>query len=52
MKSKNKVGLGAIFFLLVAFTRADAQLPYTVTDLGTLGGAASQGQRRRGAWRY
>lgn len=41
MKAKNKAGLAAIFFLLLGFSRADAQLSYSVTDLGTLGGNAS-----------
>ena len=41
MRSKHKVTLAAIFLLAVAFTRAEAQLSYSVTDLGTLGGNAS-----------
>src|SRR5476651_527313 len=41
MRSKNKSTLAAIFLLAIAFTRADAQLSYSVTDLGTLGGNAS-----------
>ena len=41
MKAKNKVSLAVIFSLLAAFTRAEAQLSYSVTDLGTLGGATS-----------
>ena len=42
MKAKNTFGLPAILFLLLFSTRAGAQLTFTVTDLGTLGGAASQ----------
>jgi probable HAF family extracellular repeat protein len=41
MKAKNKAGLAAIFFLLIGFSRADAQFSYSVTDLGTLGGNAT-----------
>ena len=41
MRSKNKVALAAIFFLAIAFTRAEAELTYSVTDLGTLGGTTS-----------
>lgn len=41
MKAHNQVGLAAIFFLLLASPRAGAQLSYSVTDLGTLGGATS-----------
>ncbi len=45
MKAKNKVGFAAIFLLLLAFSRAQAQTvvseSYDVVDLGTLGGATS-----------
>src|SRR6266849_6349497 len=41
MKAKNKVSLAVTFFLLAAVTGAEAQLSYSVTDLGTLGGATS-----------
>jgi uncharacterized membrane protein len=40
MKAKSNLGLAAIL-LLVSFTRLQAQLSYTVTDLGTLGGNSS-----------
>jgi probable HAF family extracellular repeat protein len=38
MKAKIKV---AVFFLLIGLTRANADLNFTVTDLGTLGGNMS-----------
>ena len=41
MKTKNNISFAALFFLLFAFTRAEAQLSYSVTDLGTLGGSMS-----------
>ena len=41
MKAQNKVSLAAVLFLVIAFTRAEAQLTYGVTDLGTLGGNTS-----------
>ncbi|MCA1659186.1 MAG: hypothetical protein LC642_01400, partial [Verrucomicrobiaceae bacterium] len=41
MKNKNCIFVASLFFLLLAFTRAEAQLSYTVTDLGTLGGTTS-----------
>ena len=41
MKIKTNVSFAALFFLLFAFTRAEAQLSYTLTDLGTLGGTTS-----------
>lgn len=41
MKAKSKVGFAAIFFLIIGFTRAEAQLSYSVIDLGTLGGNTS-----------
>src|ERR1043165_9717372 len=40
MKTKNVICLASLFFLL-AFDRAQAQLSYTLTDLGTLGGTSS-----------
>ena len=36
-----KVGFAVIFFLLIGFSRANADLTFTVTDLGTLGGNTS-----------
>ena len=41
MKSKTILNLAAAFILLVAFHRAEAQLSFSVTDLGTLGGTTS-----------
>ena len=41
MKIKNNISFAALFCLLFAFTRAEAQLSYGVTDLGTLGGTTS-----------
>jgi len=41
MKTKNTIGCAALFYLLFAFTRAEAQFSYTLTDLGTLGGTTS-----------
>ena len=41
MKIKNNISFAALFCLLFAITRAEAQLSYGVTDLGTLGGATS-----------
>ena len=40
MKTKNTIWFASLF-LLFAFTHAEAQLSYTVTDLGTLGGTIS-----------
>ena len=37
-----KVKLVAVLVSVIAFTQAKAELTFTVTDLGTLGGAASQ----------
>src|SRR5664279_4442833 len=42
MKTKNKItGAAFLFLLLFAFTRAEAQLSFGLTDLGTLGGSKS-----------
>src|ERR1043166_8006983 len=41
MKTKHIVSVAAFCFLLFAFTRAEAQLSYSLTDLGTLGGNMS-----------
>jgi hypothetical protein len=38
MKTKNNITFAAFSSLLFAITRAEAQLSYSVTDLGTLGG--------------
>jgi hypothetical protein len=40
MKTKTTICFASLF-LLFAFTRAEAQLSYTLTDLGTLGGTMS-----------
>src|SRR3954468_608326 len=40
MKTKNIICFASLF-LLLALTRAQAQLSYTLTDLGTLGGTSS-----------
>ena len=45
MKTKNTICFASLL-LLFAFTRAEAQLSYTVTDLGTLGGTMSVSQQR------
>lgn len=51
MKTKNTIYFSALFFLLVAFTRAEAQLSYTLTDLGTLGGTMSSANSVNGQGR-
>ena len=40
MKTKNTICIASLL-LLLAITRAEAQLSYTLTDLGTLGGTTS-----------
>ena len=37
-----KSSLAAVFIFLIGFTQAQGELTFSVTDLGTLGGAASQ----------
>lgn len=41
METRKRVALAALFFLVAIFTRAEAQLSYSVTDLGTFGGNTS-----------